>query len=182
MASESYRRAAFPVQVVGNKARIECNQCGAHEDWKLDAFPPPEILKKHFIMRGWDLARRSRCPTCAAKKEKPKMSIVPMPKPEPVIANTDAAKKNKRLVVVALEDYYDESTNRYRDQFDDVSVAKELGLSPAFVASVREEFYGKMAEPDEVTALRGEVSKLMMAAQEINSKLDGMAKRNGWVA
>lgn len=110
------------------------------------------------------------------------MSIVPMPKPEPVIANTDAAKKNKRLVVVALEDYYDESKNRYRDQFDDVSVAKELGLSPAFVASVREEFYGKMAEPDEVTALRGEVSKLMMAAQEINSKLDGMAKRNGWVA
>lgn len=184
MASVSFMRDCEPISILslrGNmKARAECAVCGVHHDWEVANRVPPERVRKHYSGLGWHIGRRLTCPDCMKKKEKPKMSVVPIAKPEPVAASTDAAKKNKRLVIVALEDYFDEATKRYRDSHDDDTVAKELGLAPGFVAMVREEFYGKMAEPDEVTALRGEVSKLMAAANAITTKLSDLAKRNGW--
>lgn len=184
MAGASFVRDCEPITILSlrgtMKARAECAACGVHRDWEITTRAPPERVRKHYAGLGWGIGRRLTCPECMKKKEKPKMSVVPIAKPEPVAANTDAAKKNKRLVIVALEDYFDESTKRYRDSHDDDTVAKELGLAPGFVAMVREEFYGKMAEPDEVTALRGEVSKMMAAAQALTTKLADMAKRNGW--
>lgn len=94
--------------------------------------------------------------------------------------DSDAARKNKRLVVLALEDYFDEATRRYRDQHSDQSVANELDLAPIFVAKVREEFYGKMAEPTEIESLRSDLAALMATARNIETRLADLSKRNGW--
>lgn len=92
------------------------------------------------------------------------------------------AKRNKRIVIVALEDYYDEAKRAYRDGRSDAALATELDLAPTFVASVREEFYGKMAEPDGVAALRAELANAVKSVEAINRKLDDLCARNGWRA
>lgn len=69
-------------------------------------------------------------------------------------AMSAAAKKSHRLVMQALEDYYDEAKSTYREGWTDKKVASEIGVSEASVASVREEFFGPLGEPSELTAIR----------------------------
>lgn len=97
-------------------------------------------------------------------------------------SSTDAAKKNKRTVIIALEDYFDEAARQYRNGQSDDKVAEELGLAPAFVAMVREEFFGKLAEPSEVQAMRSEVAALEKSVAGIKARLDTLVSRNGWAA
>ena len=109
------------------------------------------------------------------------VSQIATPKQSPATAaDSDAARKNKRLVIVALEDYYDEAECRYRDGHTDAAVAKELDLAPGFVALVREEFYGKMAPPTEIDDLRQRLASVETLASELRKRLDALAAKNGW--
>lgn len=187
MANHNYREAAAPIEVLSSPgaqiARIECSQCGRHDDWRISRLPPPEILHKHFADREWSIRRRVVCPDCQTRKEKPKMSIVQMPKqpPQAQAPNADAAAKNKRIVILALEDYFDEAQRRYRDGRTDQSVAKELNLAPAFVQAVREEFFGKLAEPSEVGDVRAQVEAIKAQIGSLEKRLGELAAKNGWV-
>lgn len=94
----------------------------------------------------------------------------------------DEQKRNKRLTILALEDYYDEAIHCYRDGKSDKALAEELDLSVGFVANVREEFYGKLAEPDEVGELRSEIACARKLIDDLDAKLTGLCNRNGWKA
>lgn len=154
----------------GITARITCNQCSAHDEWNLARPPEPNILKRHFIVRGWDIGKKAICPQCKAKKKVSKAMAKPTPPinyGEPIVepaamvsaraqkpqraaaANpseaseaSDAAKKAKRMIYMALEDYYDEVKKAYRNGHSDKSIAKEVGSSEAFVRSIRESDFG----------------------------------------
>lgn len=89
-------------------------------------------------------------------------------------------KKNKRLVILALEDDFNEQEKAYRPGKSDKTVADELGVSPGFVCTVREEFYGKLAEPDEIGSLRADLAIVRKLADDIEGKLTGLCNRNGW--
>lgn len=71
------------------------------------------------------------------KKGKDPMATSPNPP-----AMSPDAKKAHRLVMGALEDFYDEAKKRYRPGHTDQSIADEVGVAPAAVAKVREEFFG----------------------------------------
>ena len=104
---------------------------------------------------------------------RPALTAVPAP-------SADAQKKNKRLVLLALEDCFDERVMRYRPGNDDASVAKELDLSPAFISSVREEFYGKLAEPEGISDLRMELEGLRAAVAAAERKFETLCRKHGW--
>lgn len=189
MAASNYELTAAPVTLITHAgtqiANIQCAQCGGRETWRINGRrPPPEILPKHFQQKGWSTRKRPTCPACTIKnKEAQKMNakVEPLVKAHTPAANSDAARKNKRLVIVALEDYFDEAAKRYRSGKSDEAVAEELSLAPAFVKMVREEFYGKLAEPEDIAQMRDELAKLMINVSNAQKRLADLTQRNGWV-
>lgn len=185
MVQAVYQTKVAPVEITSQPgamiARVICDQCGGKEEWRIAKLPEPDIVQRHFKVRGWIIKRRATCPECNAKKEKPMATVTRIePKPAAPVANSDAARKNKRLVIVALEDYFDEAARRYRDGRTDEAVAKELDLAPGFVAMVREEFYGKLAEPDEIADLRERIASVTTLCTELHKRLDALIVKNGW--
>lgn len=187
----------------GRLARAECSSCGAHDERRFgEPCPEPNVLKKWFV--GWRFRTRATCPACMtpARPPKPKppkkppvpikrkekvqpamtrnvISLTTEPKPKPEA--TDAAKKAKRLVYQALEDYYDDVHKQYRSGYSDETVAKETGASPEFVRSIREADFGPLGPPSELDALKLEVIQLGREVGEIIEKIQRLYKKNGWV-
>lgn len=175
----------LPVQVLLTAgailARAECTQCGGHEEWRITKAPPPDQLKRHFTIRGWALDRKVTCPSCIATnklKKQEDRKVIHMTQ----AANTEAAKRNKRNVIIALEDYFDDKSMCYKSGHSDESVARELNLASSFVIGVREEFYGKLSEPQEITELRNALTRLTTESKAISDRLDALSKKHGWAA
>lgn len=183
----------------GRFARAECAVCGAHEDQRIsEPLPTPSALKKQFA--GWRFRTKATCLTCLKPPrkmptkpekapfrinkhttEKPAMSrtvaqLVTPANPQP----TEAAKKAKRLVYQALEDYYDDVRKQYRTGNSDESVAKETGAAVEFVRSIREADFGPLGPPSELEALKIEVIQMGREVSEIHEKIERLYKRNGW--
>lgn len=168
-------------------AEMTCAICGRADRWTAAVQPRASVILKKIAARGWRTGRRLTCPTCTAKpKEKPvsKLTVVPTPDaPEP----SGAAKRVKRLIYMALEDYYDDDAKRYRDGHSDASIATEVGASEKYVATIRETDFGPLAEPSEVaevrTALAGaikDMAALQSAIGALTQKLNAVCARNGW--
>ncbi len=187
MASVMYSAAAKPFEVIsapGSQiARAVCSQCGGHHEWRMGTRMPPERIHRYFAEHGWINRRRLTCPDCAKPKPKepkmtdtttrPALSAVPAPNP-------DVQKRHKRLVLLALEDCFDEKTMRYRPGHDDASVAKELDLAPAFVITVREEFFGKLAEPEGVAEMRAKIEGLTAQLNDVRKQFLTLCGKHGW--
>jgi hypothetical protein len=134
--------------------------------------PPPEIIKKHFVVRGWELRRKPRCPECVKKKEK-KMSKAPNLTPVPsseIVAPSEAARRARRMVYMALEDYYDEAKKAYKPGYSDKKISEETGASETIVSQIRQQDFGPLGPPSEfaeiyasVTELKARLDKLAVA-------------------
>lgn len=112
------------------------------------------------------------------------MATVTPLKQEPKIIDADALKKNKRLVILALEDYFDDANKRYRDGKSDHGVAEELSLAPAFVSAVREEFFGKLSQPKEITEVQEMLHQLTVEfgarVNQLETTISTLSKKHGW--
>jgi len=184
MVSQAYAREAAPVEVLtvtgkGQIARLVCAQCGAKQEWRFDRRPPPEACRKHFHVQGWNLSKKPLCPECAKPKEKVSMTanITPI-KPAP--EQSEAAKKVKRLIYMALEDYYDDAKKQYKSGHTDATIAKELGTSESFVKTIRESDFGPLAIPPEIAAIRAEITNAASLVGKLQTKLNDLCKNNGW--
>lgn len=180
-------------------ARLECASCGAVETITSTSLRDPRQISADFRARGWESGKRPACPNCIkARREKITVKASPATV-TPIKASNEApeggnAKRNERLVIAALEDYFDEKAHTYRNGKSDKLIADELSLSVDFVVTVRETWFGKLGEPDEVSALRAELEKVRAAIETVqktidlawesgdavSSKLDALALRNGW--
>lgn len=93
---------------------------------------------------------------------------------------SDAAKKVKRMIYQALEDYFDDAKGCYRDDKSDATVAKELGTSEKFVKAIREADFGALKEPEELAELRAQISAAMSELGKMQTRIDQIARRGGW--
>lgn len=183
MSNAMYLAAAAPAEILSSKngvsARMECACCGGHDQWGLNKLPPPDIVLKHFTQKGWNLRKRPICPECQAKKRIKPVSVSPIK-----VANqaepSDAAKKAKRLIYQALEDYYDDSKKAYRPGHSDETIAKEVGAAVEFVKSIRETDFGPLAAPTEVQAMLEKISGAETTVATLRREFDAMVLRNGW--
>lgn len=107
------------------------------------------------------------------------------PKPTP------AAGRARRLVYMALEDYYEEDRKAYKPGHSDASIAKDCGVSEACVKQIREESYGPLAVPVDLSGVLAEVRKLkreaeaahkteMEAIEACEERIDALIAKNGW--
>lgn len=220
----------FPVIVGGQgrgAQRIKCARCGESSDVVVGgAAGSDDTVAAHFRRRGWevDLRRqRHHCPTCiaimtaerresearkrmtkaTASSPAPSPGTAPgtVPPPAPSVESVLA----KKLMSDALFEAYDLSARNYKPGWSDERVARESGLSVAFVAQRREADYGPAAAPapspldavaagmgrlgpvladiyDLSGALSARVSEVLALEAEVNSVLSSAeSTRNGSV-
>jgi hypothetical protein len=184
---------AFTPARVGQTLHVPCSRKHIVDVTVPMGFHPDGIAKR-MLSAGWTIGRKLVCPDCQRKPKETKMvmTLVPDPageEPKP----TPAAGRARRLVYMALEDYYDEAAKQYKPGHSDASIADDCGVAAALVKTIREESYGPLAEPSEVAALRAELVRATALAKEgaeelgrqikqIETNLDRLARKNGWLA
>lgn len=184
MLGAAYLRTAAPVEATISAgrfvARVECAQCGARDEWVVaNKAPPADILAKHFAQKGWNVRKRPICPACNTpqKKETDMNNVAPI-KPDAI--PTDAVKAARRKANELLMFQFNVENGCFEDGWSDDRVAKESGMPLAWVTKRRDEEYGPLKEPCEFAEVRAEAKALASEIGKLQSKLDAMAKRNGW--
>lgn len=159
------------------RARIFCDTCGRSE-----VVPTPKDAlgraKSKAQSMGWGVSGdRFCCPTCLAKKKAAEAAR----KAEKMAVKTTQAKSavrepdkmQRRLIIQALEDAYDDQKQCYRSDSTDTSVAADLGsgILPGWVSQVRDELFGP-AGNEEIAAIRQELKKLTEMASALSVRVD----------
>lgn len=161
--------------------RATCGQCGHVKEISFSKRVSPDVAIPKIRQAGWTITGKNKCPECSKPKRENAVKSVaaPIAKIDPAKAS-DAAKRVRRLVYQALEDYYDDAKKCYRPSFSDATIAKELGASEAFVKSVRESDFGPIAVPTEVQELCGKLDGLAGSVASFQASLDALYEKNGW--
>lgn len=158
-----------------NRARVICDECGREDVVTCDyqtrsngvSEPHAGQIHKKLTRQGWDVRKgKLHCPTCAAHRRAfaqqegqevtvTKASVEACEPPE-------ASREQKRLIIMALEEAYDVSAQRYRGGQTDATLATELGngIRAGWVAEKREELFGPAGGNEEMDAIRNEVAAI----------------------
>jgi len=148
----------------GRYARYQsatCRECG-YEGIFLDTTKkgaPPEMVKKKFQQKGWEMGQRStddECPKCVGKKRemspaqkraafcrinsiKPRPdNATPKEKPMKAEQPRQPTQADKTRIRRELMDYYDEALGLYLDDFSDRKLGENLNVPFAWVANIRD--------------------------------------------
>lgn len=153
--------------------RVACSECGEVGNINFTSLPPPEMLDKKFVQKGWELDPNV-CPTCvvkrkqakaAAKKEQTKMNTTTKAagtlSDNPVLkaVSADTHKATAKMHQL-LSIHFDADEGRFSEGWNDERISKESGISVVHVTEVRNVAYGELKEPEEITALRNEIKSL----------------------
>ena len=173
---------------------LVCHICENTDHWSAAQMISPQAAIPKIIQIGWDVNGKLTCPACVAMKKRstlktaePKMTN----KQQPAKAtgnwrdlasslSDDQRRKNKRIVIAALEDYYDDVASAYREGKSDKGVATELDLAEGFVQEVREELFGSIKPPSEMQALLTEMVELQMGLDNLKLRVDAVIVKQGW--
>lgn len=181
----------FTPSRIGQTLHIPCAR-GHIVDLILKGREHPDVVAKMMLNKGWTIGHKLICPDCQRKKKrkasevKETMATVtekPTPSPD--------AKRAHRMVMMLLEEQYDETNKCYRSGWDDARIASESGASKAHVAEQRETYFGPPGMPSEAQKLHEDMERLRdQALAAINAINDGIAdvaakierliKANGW--
>lgn len=154
--------------------RMTCSECGEVGCVNITSLPPPEMLDKKFVQKGWELDPNV-CPTCvikrkkakaAAKKEQQKMTTTNT-KPNGTLSDNptlkavsaDAHKATAKMHQL-LSLHFDTDTGTFADGWNDERISKESGISLTHITEVRNIAYGELKEPEEITLLRKDINAL----------------------
>lgn len=197
-------RSFFVDGRTGTKAgRIICKGCGFEGSINLKTLPPPELIDKKFVQKGWELDPNV-CPNCvikrkiakaATKKEQQTMNM--NTKPNGALADNPVLKavsvdthKAQAKMHQLLTLHFDADEGAYEDGWNDERISKESGISVTHVGEVRAIAYGDIKEPQEITKLRADIAKvekdltemLAMAQKEVSDlqkQLGELTKKMG---
>lgn len=149
---------------------------------------PGDAAKRVFANKGWRFwGKATTCPTHSQKQKdeamptndnsKPRLSAVQSRAQASDTALMAAepfasvqAREAKRMAMLALDEQFDVAKGCYKNQYSDLKVAKEMGLSEETVIGLREEFFGPIKEPAEITELRERCAAF-------EAKIDGFEKQ-----
>lgn len=156
--------------------RCACEGCNNREVLYTDAFrsPPNKAwTAKHFINKGWAVGRTPQkdfCPdhNSRAARRQPKQETETMPTPTPATAAAEPrsmTRDERRIIHAALQDVYIDDVG-YTVGSTDISVATSLGVPVAWIAEVREQFFGDAGSNPEIENFTSQV-KLLTGVQEI---------------
>ncbi|MBS8228178.1 hypothetical protein [Vannielia litorea] len=163
-------RSGFP------KRRVVCDDCGATSDLvaaEKTASGEAQARRK-VAAEGWTYVKhKDRCASCEAqRKEKPVNSKSETPPP-----NRQPTRADKRQIMSALSEFYDEDAQRYSGGETDTTMAQLIGdgILPGWVAQVREEFFGP-AGNEEIASLVEESAQLAATMEAKARSVDGQIR------
>lgn len=185
---------AFTPAKVGLTLHVPCERGKRIVDFDVKPNLHPDHVAKLMLAKGWTFGTKLACPECGrTRKNKPKEETPMDTKPAAAndAAPSDAAKKAHRLVMMMLEEGYDEVKGQYRAGYSDASIAGETGSAEAHVRKTREEYFGPLGEPDEIAILRADLAGVRVEFEraqqdfdkrigEIRGKIASLCKANGW--
>lgn len=155
------------------------------------ALKNPGAVSRRLQAMGWvDSGKRLRCPPCEAKRKGQTNAINICEKAEKdmtleaqkvakvaVVASLrEPTPKQKRLIIMALEDDYDDAAKRYKGGKTDKSIADELGDGILFgwVARVREDLFGPDGGNEEIAAVEAEIKKLYASVEALTKRINAI--------
>lgn len=161
------RALRFDPRTAVRTAQVFCSKCDAIGHLNIVNLPPPNVIDKKFVQKGWEIDPNV-CPTCVetkvqAKKEqkmataKPNGALAEDPVLKAVSANTHKAQAKMHQLLCT---YFDEEEGTFSPGWNDERIAKESGMALAHVTDVREQGYGPLKEPEEVTLLKNDIKAL----------------------
>lgn len=191
---------AMPIKRGAQMAVIICDDCSreevvscSYEGSPASGYvPSPKHANRSAIGLGWHVSGgKMLCQACNAKrraaaaKEKKTMGEVMTEKEPAAAAIRRPTPKQERLIILALEDAYDDQAKRYKGGATDKTIADELadGIMFGWVSEIRERLFGPSGANEDMEAVRAEIAELSadvakrMAA--INKRLDGIAAAVG---
>lgn len=148
----------------------KCAKCDKEQVWGWDAGTSPEFMIKNLRREKWTHDKRGPiCDTCTndEKSEKRVSKLEPLSNP-----------KLQRKVFALLNDHFDEERRLYKSGWSDKKIAEAADTSEHYVASVRCEAYGELAEDPAITAMKAEIDAL---ASEAKTVADEMMERMGQI-
>ena len=140
---------------------IECACCGAHESVKINTRSKdmdPDHVRRILHNKGWlvgQKAAKHQCPDCRNAPKTKSNGTVAAVAEEPRAPSRD----EKRQIMKAIQDHYDENAETYIGGCTDQSLAKELGVPRAWVSIIRDEFFGP-AQNEEIAEFAAEIAQL----------------------
>lgn len=170
------------------RAEAVCDECGKSEVVTADyerrsagkwVVNEGQVVRK-ITGHGWsEVKGKHYCMTCTAKRKAFKMEKA---KVNTVTEIRKPDGKQKRLIIMALEDAYDDVKKCYRGQETDKTVAESLGngVMPGWVTAIREDMFGP-AGNEEVMEILGKIAELAAKFDKAHSvymaELDALRKR-----
>lgn len=152
--------------------RAICTECGEVGSVNFTNLPPPELLDKKFIQKGWELDPNV-CPACVIKRKtakslaKKEQKIVTTTKPNGTLADNPVLKtvsadthRATAKMHQLLSLHFDVDEGAYAADWNDERISKESGISITHVTEVRNIAYGELKEPEEISLLRKDIKSL----------------------
>lgn len=105
------------------------------------------------------------------------------------VNTSGAAKLARRALRLALEDHYCDLNRVYKNGKSDGALAKEFGLSEAFVRQVREQDYGPLEKPqglddfgDKLADLRSRIDIAVRDLKNLAHAYESLCREYGWTS
>jgi hypothetical protein len=165
----------------------------------------PDLIAKRFKLLGWMVGRDrddDMCPTCSgvgrSKREDPPVKehpqLVAMAKNEerravdrasytPTddqarVLNIAPTREDRRRIMAELHSHYDPAAQRYNGAASDANIAIVLSMPRAWVAEVREDFFGpdkNEADAERQAAIERLTDRLDDAASALEKAIEELA-------
>ncbi|WP_148043724.1 hypothetical protein [Paracoccus methylarcula] len=121
-----------------------------------------QALKKLTAQKWANIKGKLHCPSCDARRRAEAAARKVEEQDMQETAAPEMSGKQKRLIVLALEDAWGDGASRYRDAYTDKAVAAELGdgIRAGWVRQVREEMFGPDGGNEEIEDIRAEIEAL----------------------
>lgn len=139
---------------------------------------PTQVILSKIEQKGWVWNKKKKTWLCPEHINhfNVKCEEIPVKNPVPLkvieTASVDKVPDGKvlRAVMTALDLHFDENSRRYKTPHSDETIAVELGLSPIFIAKMRREAYGELAENIELMRIQSALQKLTDEISQVETK------------
>lgn len=180
---------------------VQCSYCPKTAVIRLGGGAlPPDVARKKFVQRGWDIHKKAACPDCRHKLKAPSapsaQKVIPMAKPaspvQPaqttirslsqlprleVAAPREMSPGDRRKVFRAIDEVWDERAARYDGSVTDNSIAETLNVPRIWVETVRKESFGDAGGNDEIAALLTELGEVEGRVKPLVDEALGLATK-----
>lgn len=166
--------------------RITCSRCGRQDEFiqTSERRLPNHAAAQKFRNIGWSVgstARKDICPDCQQRKEPMKAEEVKPVAPLRADPPREMGKDDRRIVFAKIDEVYVGEEKGYDTGWSDERVSADLGVPRAWVAAIREEFFGPAANVGELEEVIRQIDEIAAQMQRLQAKATEISEAVGTI-